>query len=134
MPVAEMRLLSFDFDEFIWEHTGQTLSTANQFKGVDPFEFSIDMAQEADKNHIFGGRMYYEVFFNSGVPGQVVTEIQPGFLDILGYNPGTKNYGGLTGGEIAGIVIAVLAVVAIIVIIVICCIKKRRGTAKTHSD
>ena len=29
MPVAEMRLLSFDFDEFIWEHTGQTLSTAN---------------------------------------------------------------------------------------------------------
>ncbi len=62
-----------------------------------------------------------------------MTEVQPGFLDELGYNPGTKDYWGLSGGEIAGIVIAVLAAVAIIVVVVICCVKKRKGK-KTHTD
>lgn len=92
------------------------------------------MKSEKEKNHITGGRLYFEVFHNSNPSAFVVTEVQPGFVDIIGYDPGTKNYDKLSGGEIAAIVIGVLAAVAIIVIIVICCIKCKRKRIKTHAD
>ena len=93
------------------------------------------MPTEKQKKHITGGRLYFEVFHRGTPTGAVVTQVQPGFIDILGYDPGTKNYNSLSGGVIAAIVLAVVVLVAVIVIVVVCCcIKKKRKRVKTHAD
>ena len=83
--------------------------------------------------------MYYEAYFNSDDKNYVYTEITPGFIDLMNYDPGTKDYNKLTGGEIAGIVIGALIGVALIVLLIVCVIikiKRKRSMVqdKTHID
>ncbi len=62
---AEVKLLRFNFDIFVWQTSVHMLSSKEEFTGEATYEFSLVMGDERALGHIVGGRLYYEVFMAS---------------------------------------------------------------------